>query len=195
MSARDVLRDEQVIDQLLLETGSTEAEDLRTALMELRCFSHGPAVAPSPELAALMTAGPLSLEAHRRHKHRRTALTALALAASMGVGTAAVAATDPGFREKAQQAITAVVEVVSHGHSGRPAPEPEHGPGSPRTPAHIPDLPAPAQGTPGRPATPGAPPATPPASGAGKDQGLPGHQNTQNRPAPPTPPSQPPGRN
>ncbi|MDQ0798917.1 hypothetical protein [Arthrobacter sp. SLBN-112] len=189
MTARHALHDEQIINQLLLETGSEEAEDLKAALLELRCFRHGPAVLPSPELAALMTAGPLSLKAYQRRKHRRTALTALAIAASMGIGTAAVAATDPRFREKAQQAITSVVEVVTHGQSVLPAPEPARSPGSPPTPAHVPHLPAPAQGTPGNPAAPGGPPANPPATGAGKEQGSPPHPNNPNRPAAPSAPS------
>ncbi|HEY8701637.1 MAG TPA: hypothetical protein VIM08_11880 [Arthrobacter sp.] len=176
MTARDALRNEQIIDQLLLETGSEEAQDLKAALLELRCFSTGPTVVPSAELAALMAAGPVSLETYRRRKHRRTALTALAIAASMGIGTAAVAATDPGFREKAQQAITTVVEAVAHGNSGRPAPAPARSPGSPETPAHVPDLPAPAQGKPGRPATnPGTPPANLPVIGTGKVQAPPAH--------------------
>ena len=190
MTARDALHDEQIIDQLLLETGSEEAQDLKAALLELRCFSTGPAVVPSAELAALLAAVPVSLEAYRLRKHRRTALTALAIAASMGIGTAAVAATDPGFREKAQQAITTVVEAVTHGHSGRPVPAPARSPGSPQSPAHVPDLPAPAQGTPGRPATTtGTPAASPPAIGTGKEQAPPAHQNTENRPVTPPPPA------
>jgi len=186
--------DEQIIDQLLLETGSDDAQELKAALLDLRRFANGLPVVPSTELAALMAAGPVSLDARRQRKHRRHALTALAIAASMGIGTAAVAATDPGFREKAQQAITTVVEAVTHGHSERPAPAPARSPGSPQTPAHVPDLPAPApaQGTPGRPATtPGTLPGSPPLVGTGKEQAPPAHQNTENPPATPSPPSGP----
>ncbi|HBH57396.1 MAG TPA: hypothetical protein DEP82_01025 [Arthrobacter bacterium] len=174
MTTRHTPHDEQIIDELLLETGRDDAQELKAALLDLRCFADGPPVVPSRELAALMATGPVSLDARRQSKHRRTALTALAIAASMGIGTAAVAATDPGFREKAQQAITTVVEAVTHGHSGRPAP----------APARDPDLPAPAQGTPGRSGTnPGSPPVTPPAVGTANVPSPPAQQDTGNRPS------------
>ncbi|BAS10656.1 hypothetical protein AHiyo4_40780 [Arthrobacter sp. Hiyo4] len=124
MITRHTLRDEQVVDELLLETGSEDAPDLRAALLDLRCFVASPAVLPSAELAALMAIGPASLDARRRRNHRRSAFTAVAIAAAMGVGTAAMAAADPGFRENAQQAITTVIDAVTHGHSGRPTPAP-----------------------------------------------------------------------
>ncbi|BAS10523.1 hypothetical protein AHiyo4_39450 [Arthrobacter sp. Hiyo4] len=93
MTARDALHDEQIIDHLLLETNSEEAQDLKAAL---------------------------------------------AIAASMGIGTAAVAATDPGFRENAQQVFITVVEAVTHGHSGRSAPAPARSHGSPQPPPTFP---------------------------------------------------------
>lgn len=184
MTAGHTLHDEQVVDQLLFETGCGDEAGLRGVLLGLRCFADGPPVIPSTGLAALMEAAParpepadperadpepanpepISLDAVRRRKHRRTTLTVLAVAASMGAGTVAVAATDPGFRETAQQTITTVVEAVTHGHSGRPAPAPARNPGSNQSPAHVPDLPVPARNAPGRNGTsPGEPAATPPA--------------------------------
>jgi len=184
MTNRHTPHDEQIIDELLLETGRDDAQELKAALLDLRCFADGPPVVPSSELAALLAAGPVSLDARRQRKHRRTALTALAIAASMGIGTAAVAATDPGFREKAQQAITTVVEAVTHGHSGRPAPAPARNPGSPQAPAHVPDLPAPAQGAPGRSGTgPGQPAVTPPTVGTANVPSPPAQQDTGSRPS------------
>ena len=194
MTAGHTLHDEQVVDQLLFEAGWDEAPELKGALLDLRCFADGPQVVPSARLAALMAAAPahlepvslkavnpdpdnpeaaspelaspepISLDAVRRRKHRRATLTVLVVAASMGAGTAAVAATDPGFRETAQQTITTVVEAVTHGHSGRPAPAPARNPGSTQPPARVPELPAPAQNAPGRTGTtPGESAATPPA--------------------------------
>lgn len=191
MTAGHTLHDEQLVDQLLFETGCGDAPELKELLLDLRCFANGPPVIPSTGLAALMGAapaslGPVSLEPARaepaslddvrRHKHRRTTLTVLAVTASMGAGTAAVAATDPGFRETAQQTITTVVEAVTHGHSGRPAPAPARNPGSSQSPARVPDLPAPAQNAPGRTGTtPGEPAATPPAHPTKPSPALRGH--------------------
>lgn len=146
MSTVHELHDEQVVDQLLLETEAEgeDVEDLKLALLELRVFAAGPPVAASAELAALMSTGPVSLDARRRRHRRHTAIAALAVAASMGIGSAAVAAADPGFREKAQAAINTVVNAVTHGRSVRPEPA---GPPSrvvPATPARAPDVPGPA---------------------------------------------------
>ncbi|MHC6594120.1 hypothetical protein [Arthrobacter sp. C152] len=157
--------DERNVDELLLESGWGDDPGLKVALRDLRSLADGPPVAPSTRLDALMSRTPISLDARR--KHRRTVVTALIVAASTGAGTAAVAATDSGFRETAQQTITTVVEAVTHGHSGRPAPEhgtPAGNPGSSVSPARLPELPAPAENAPGRSgnATSG-PAATPPA--------------------------------
>jgi hypothetical protein len=148
MTTRRSEDDEQIIDQLLFETGHHNDEELKYALLQLRSFAAGPAPAPSARISAIMGAGPVTLDARRRRRqHRRTALTALAITATMGIGTAAAAATDPGFRETAQQAITTVIDTVTRGNSGKPAHAPGHG--SPQAPGRVPDLPAPAKGTPG----------------------------------------------
>ncbi|MET3707800.1 hypothetical protein ABIB17_002440 [Arthrobacter sp. UYEF6] len=187
MITRHTLRDEQVVDELLLETGSEDAPDLRAVLLDLRCFVASPAVVPSAELEALMATGPASLDARRRRNHRRTAFTAVAIAASMGIGTAAVAAADPGFREHAQQAITTVIDAVTHGYSGKPTPAP--GPGATKTPARVPDLPAPAQGDPGRSGTnPASSLVIPPANGPANGPAPAVPQKPGNRPAPASPP-------
>lgn len=165
MSTVHELHDEQIVDQLLLETEAAGEglEDLKLALLELRSFAAGPPVAASAELAALMSTGPVSLDARRRRHRRHTAIAALAVAASMGIGSAAVAAADPEFREKAQTAINTVVNVVTHGRSVRPEPA---GPPShvvPATPAHAPDVPGTAGNEPGRT----GPKVTSPAAGSG----------------------------
>jgi hypothetical protein len=143
MSTVHELHDEQIVDQLLLETEAEEEDfqDLKLALLELRSFAGGPPVAASAELAALMVAMPVSLDAVRRRKRRHTAIAALAIAASMGIGSAAVAAADPEFREKAQTAINTVVNVVTHGQPGRLEPARPPSPVVPATPAHAPEPP------------------------------------------------------
>lgn len=155
MSTVHELHDEQIVDQLLLETEAAGegVEDLKLALLELRSFAAGPPVTASAELAALMSTGPVSLDARRRRHRRHTAIAALAVAASMGLGSAAVAAADPEFREKAQTAINTVVNVVTHGRSVRPEPARPPSrvvPAVPTTPTHAPDVPGTAGNEPGR---------------------------------------------
>lgn len=178
MSTVHERHDEQVVDQLLLETEAEgeDVQDLKLALLELRAFAAGPPVAASAELAALMSTGPVSLDACRRRKRRHTAIAALAVAASMGIGSAAVAAADPAFRETAQTAISTVVNVVTHGRSGRPEPAGPPSRAVPATPAHAPDVPGPAgngpkvtspapgNGSSGNDARPEISPATPPVA-------------------------------
>lgn len=153
MSTGHTPHDEQIVDQLLLETAGEEVEYLKLALLELRSFAAGPPVAASAELAALMSTGPVSLGARRRCHRRRTAIAALAIAASMGIGGTAVAAADPEFRDKAQTAISTVVNVVTHGRPGRsePAGPPSRVvPAVPASPGHAPDVPGLAGNEPGR---------------------------------------------
>ncbi|MET3175667.1 UNVERIFIED_ORG: hypothetical protein ABIB52_003536 [Arthrobacter sp. UYCu721] len=155
MSTVHTLHDEQIVDQLLLETEEEveDFEDLRLALLELRSFAAGPPVAASAELAALMSTGPVSLDARRRRHRHHTAIAALAIAASMGIGSGAVAAADPGFREKAQAAINTVVNVVTQGRPGRPepaAPPSPVVPAVPATTANAPDVRGPAGNESGR---------------------------------------------
>jgi hypothetical protein len=197
MTTRRTASDEQIIDQLLLETGNREDEELTYALLQLRSFAGGPVPAPSAALSAVMDAGPASLDARRRRRpHRRTALTALTIAATMGIGTAAAAATDPAFRETAQQAIITVIDTVTQGNSGNSG-KPAHAPGhrAPQVPGRGPGLPAPAKGTPGRPGTPPASPgATEPARGTTGDQAVPsGRQRSGNQPTPAPSAARPPG--
>jgi len=149
MTTRQTLHDEQLIDQLLREAGKGDAPELKAALLELRCFAGGPPPVPSAALAALMASAPVSLDARRSGRHRR-AIVALAIAASIGLGTAAVAAADPGLRQNVQETLATLVSTVTHGNSGRPAPARTPGPATPQAPAHTPDHPAPATGAPGR---------------------------------------------
>lgn len=193
MTTSHTPHDEQIIDDLLRGTNNDDAQELKAALLDLHRFAEGPAVLPSAGLAALMGTGPANLDALRERKRRRTAFSALAVAACMGIGTAAVAAADPNFRGNAEQVISTVVEAVTQGHPGKQGNPGEHAPGqgrdpgSPQVPAHVPDLPAPAQGTPGRPgAEPGQPAANPvPAHRSaepGQDIGAPAGNAAQPRP-------------
>jgi len=114
MTTGYTVHDEHVVDLFLLEAETDDTADLKAALLELRSFAAGPPVAPSAKLAELMETGPAAhLDALRQRRHRRTAVTALAVAASMGIGAAAVAAADPGFREKAQETITTVIDTLT----------------------------------------------------------------------------------
>lgn len=149
MTTRQTLRDEKIVDQLLRETGEEDATELRAALLELRCLAGGPPPVPSAPLAALMASAPVSLNARRSGRHRR-AIVALAIAASIGAGTAAAAAADPGLRENVQETLATVINTVTHGNSGRPAPARTTGPASPEAPGHTPEHPTPATGAPGR---------------------------------------------
>ncbi|MHB1172765.1 MAG: hypothetical protein ACYCZY_09785 [Lacisediminihabitans sp.] len=179
-------RDRQAIDQLLAEADMEDAVDLRPVLLELRSLAAGTPPMPSAELAALMAAGPVSLHAPRRIRHRRMIVAALAVAASIGVGAAAAAAS-PEFRDTAQKAIAFLIHtfipgtIQSPAHPGVPAPASTHTPATPTTPSGTtrptpsdvpsatpstrptgPARPGPTQTVPGQP-TPGTPPANPPA--------------------------------
>jgi hypothetical protein len=196
MTTGYTVHDEHVVDLFLLEAETDDATDLKAALLELRSFAAGPPVPPSAELAGLMETGPAAnLDALRQRRHRRAAVTALAVAASMGIGAAAVAAADPGFREKAQETITTVIDTLTRGPSGRttPAPASPQAPGhAPGHPANVPgrsgkEIPSPAAGA-GNPGhdnlptvTPGSPPVTTPAKGTESHPAGPDHQNTPNR--------------
>lgn len=205
MTTGYTVHDEHVVDLFLVEAETDDTSDLKAALLELRCFAAGPPVAPSAKLAELMETGPAAdLDALRQRRHRRAAVTALAVAASMGIGAAAVAAADPGFREKAQETITTVIDTLTRGDSGRTTPAPA----SPQAPGHAPGHPAPAPNVPGRsgkeipsPAagagnpghdnlptvTPGSPPETIPAKGTESHPAGPDHRSTRNRTRPATP--------
>jgi hypothetical protein len=149
MTTRTTLHDEKIVDQLLRETGDEDATELRAALLELRCLASGPPPVPSATLAALMASAPVSLNSRRTGRHRR-AIVALVIAASMGAGTAAAAAADPGLRENVQETVTTLINAVTHGNSGRPPPARSNGPASPKPPDHTPGHPTPATGAPGR---------------------------------------------
>jgi hypothetical protein len=203
MTTRHTLQDERIVDQFLLDADMDDSAGLKDALLELRTLAAGPPPAPSADLAALMTPGPVSLDARRRRKHRRMAIAAIAVAASMGVGTAAVAATDPGFREKAQETITILINTVTNGPAapppGRPSPGHSPAPAAPLSPAHTAEPPAPVPGPPEHPGqdvptllTPGTPRATTPDEG--RTGNSPAATDHQNRGSGPPPASPPPGR-
>ena len=132
-------RDEQVIDQLLAEAGMEGAVDLRPVLLELRSLAAGISLMPSAELAALMVARPVRLPASRRIRHRRMIVVSLVVAASLGIGASAAAAS-PEIRDTAQKAIAFLIHAVvpgtilSPGLQGVPAPVGTHAPATHTTP-------------------------------------------------------------
>lgn len=164
-SAED-LHDEQIIEDLLAETGMNhlaDTEQLKTALMHVRALAHGPQPKPRAELAALLgtlATGPAantgnvsSLEAHRRRRRTRLVIAATALTLSLGAGAAA-AAVNPEFRDTVQKTVTALVDTLTPAPNDRP----------PGTPAPV-DVPAPSTFGPRQPIRPGkAIPGGPPAA-------------------------------
>lgn len=128
MTNRPTLEDEQIIDRFLHDADMPDAGELRDLLLGLRTMAGGPPPMPSAEVAALMAPAAVSLAARRQRRHRRMAIAAIMVAASVGAGTAAVAATDQGFRDKAQETITVLINAVTNGPPapapGRPSPGP-----------------------------------------------------------------------
>ena len=193
------LHDEQIIEDLLAETGMNHPADtgqLKTALIHVRGLAHGPQPTPRGELAALLatlatgptadTGNVTSLEAHRRKRHTRLVIAATALSLSLGAGAAA-AAVNPEFRDTVQKTVTALVDTLTPAPNDRP----------PGTPAPV-DAPAPATPGPRQPAPPGkaipsGPPATPPAaSDPQRDETVPVPQTNpglNGSPAPGQPPA------
>lgn len=186
MTNRPTLEDERTIDRFLRDADAQDAGELRDVLLGLRTLAAGPPPIPSAELTALMTPAPVSLAARRRHKHRRTAIAAIVVAASMGAGTAAVAATDQGFRDKAQETITILINTVTNNPPApapdRPSPDPRPAPAATPVPGQGAGPSTPVKGPPEHTGqevptwlTPGTPPAT-----------IPGQARTENTPAPPS---------
>ena len=96
MTYRDMER-EDIVDELLLDAGPTDAPGLRQALLSMRSFADLPAPAPSEALAA-MFAGPHDEVSKRRWRHKhRTAVVSVAVVAAMGLGVSGVAAASSGF--------------------------------------------------------------------------------------------------
>lgn len=96
MTYRDMER-EDIVDELMLDAGPTDAPDLRQALLSMRSFANLPAPAPNAALAAML-AGPHDEVSKRRWRHKhRTAVVSVAVVAAMGLGVSGVAAASSGF--------------------------------------------------------------------------------------------------
>ncbi|WP_394769757.1 hypothetical protein [Lacisediminihabitans sp.] len=126
-------REDHAIDDLLAEAGIDDAVDVRPVLLELRALGAGSPPAPSAELAALMTQGPVDIAVRRRARNRRLIVAAIAVAASVGVGASAAAAS-PDFRHTAQTAITFLVHTLVPGAQHAPGQPPVPAPASSRVP-------------------------------------------------------------
>lgn len=152
--------DARILDRLLRESNTEESDLLRPVLLELLALGTGEPPVPSPEVAALLVPGAsnvVRLDAAPR-RARRAAFTVLAVAATLGAGTAAAAATDEGFRAGLQNTVATIVTALTTGPQPSPAIPSVATSGSPKpSPA--------ASGGPGSstavpPAVPGTPPAT-----------------------------------
>jgi hypothetical protein len=162
------------VDQLLLEADLGGDSQLRPVLLELQALGAA-APEPSAELLALMAGAPVAETpqapavaaapgapvdelAARRRARRRTILTTLSVAVSLGAGGAVAAASDQGIRESFTQLNHAVTSFIT-GSAGVPADDQAAQP-APPVPA-APAVTAPA-------ATPSADPASiPPHPAAG----------------------------
>jgi hypothetical protein len=116
--------DARIIDRLLRESNTEESDLLRPVLLELRALGTGEPPVPSPEVAALLVPGAsnvVRLDAAPR-RARRAAFTVLAVAATLGAGTAAAAATDEGFRAGLQNTVATIVTALITGPQPSPAP-------------------------------------------------------------------------
>ena len=136
------------VDQLLAELDAEDATALRPVLTGLRSLGQGDPVEPSPAIQALLesadetpVAPVVSLDAARERRGRRVGdrrrtLAALALTGALGVGTAAAAVADAGFRENLGQGIATIIGTIT----GQPAPSTP----APQSPAaeHIPAPPS-----------------------------------------------------
>ncbi|QHK20233.1 hypothetical protein GU243_11370 [Pseudarthrobacter psychrotolerans] len=152
--------DARIIDRLLRESNTEESDLLRPVLLELRALGTGEPPVPSPEVAAFLVPGAsnvVRLDAAPR-RVRRAAFTVLAVAATLGAGTAAAAATDEGFRAGLHDTVATIVTALTTGPQPSPAVPSVATSGSP-TPSPA------ASGGPGSstvvpPAVPGTPPGT-----------------------------------
>jgi len=115
--------DARIIDRLLRESNTEESDLLRPVLLELRALGTGEPPVPSPEVAALLvpdTTNVIPFDAAPR-RARRAAFTVLAVAATLGAGTAAAAATDEGFRAGLQNTVATIVTAFTTGPQPSPA--------------------------------------------------------------------------
>jgi hypothetical protein len=150
--------DAHIVERLLRESGAEESDVLRPVLLELRALATGEPPVPSAAVAALLahdTTNVIPFDGgHRRS--RRAAFTVLAVAAALGAGTAAAAATDEGFRAGLQNTVGTIVTVLTTGRPPSPADPPVAPEDSPE--------PSPAA-TGGREPSTAVPPAAPGAPG------------------------------
>jgi len=87
----------QIVDELLLDAGLSDASDVRQALLAMGQLADAAAPAPGAELAAML-AGPHDEVSKRRWRHKhRTAVVSVAVVAAMGLGASGVAAASSGF--------------------------------------------------------------------------------------------------
>ncbi|MGZ4661929.1 MAG: hypothetical protein ACXVYB_11680 [Arthrobacter sp.] len=85
------------IDQLLLDTGHSDAVELRAALSALALLGQLAVPAPGPELAAMLAGPHNDLTRQRWLRKHRPAVIGLAVLAGMGLGVSGVAATSPSL--------------------------------------------------------------------------------------------------
>ena len=121
-------RDER-FDALLAESGVDAApgDALVSALAELAAIGSGEPPAPSPELAGLLATTPVAHHAlaRRRPTSRRAGVaiaTLTAAACLSGIGVAAAAVGNPGFRHSVGQTFSVIVSTLTGARHEPPAP-------------------------------------------------------------------------
>ena len=214
----DARRDQnQRINALLSESGvdTCPADPLVSVLVALAATGAGEAPDPSPELAALLETPPPTNRAHaprRSGSHRvRGVVVSLTVAACLsGVGVAAAAATNEGFRHSVGHTFSVIVGSITGTRHQSRSPlgvDPRTG-GRPGSPAVSPTTNLPTTGVTVVPVTPPSrspgsfgsaarsvalnPPAIAPGQGARQPTpGAPGFVPTTPRPTthPSTPPT------
>ena len=173
-----------IIDRLLRESSTEEADALRPVLLQLSALRIGEPPVPSPEVAAFMapeTTNVIRLDAAPR-RARRTTFTILAVAATLGAGTAAAAAADESFRTGLQNTVGTIITALTTGTHPSPAVPSVTDSPAPAVPTARPPAP-PSSGNPS-PATqvPSAGVSAPPGTGPA---GIPSWLTPRNTPAPP----------
>jgi hypothetical protein len=166
MSAMQLGREDEGIQEMLLDAGLDGAEDLRNSLGELRALALEPAPEPRADLAALLAPAVPSLGQRRWSRRRRMAVVGAALAGTMSLGAGAVAAANEDFRRGVSESVSGITQTVGEiflPPSDVPVQQPA--PAAP-SPSYVPAVPAPAATAPVPETTAAAPATVAPAAPA-----------------------------
>ncbi|MDQ0635564.1 hypothetical protein QFZ40_003473 [Arthrobacter pascens] len=101
---------QEIVDEMLLDSGQSDSNELRAVLFSLGSFASLPAPGPGVELAALMTGTQDQMARRRWLRRHRSAVVGLAVIAGMGLGVTGVAATGTVHGQPARASIQHLVE-------------------------------------------------------------------------------------